>query len=152
MKPEAWHSDNKTVLHVTGKQIDTIAVLGSEPAFTKVIAVFEINMAKISELKQSFLWLQECRDLSRDKNGIMTAGRHNELWRTLTCGLTGEAFPAPIGYSEYFTKYMDFMSSAAERFEDYLIESQTTDDGVRGLDEVIPHFERHAIIEVSLDR
>lgn len=152
VKPEAWYSDNKTVLHVIGMQVDSISILGSEPTFTKAIAVFEINMAKISALKQSFLWLQECRDLSRDKNGIMTAGRYNELWRTLTCGLTGEAFPAPIRYSEYFTKYMDFMSSASERFEAYLIESKTTVNEVRGLDEVIPHFEKHAIIEASLDR
>jgi hypothetical protein len=60
MKPEAWHSNNETVLHVIGMQVDSIAVLGSEPAFTKAIAVFEINMAKVSALKQSFLWLQEC--------------------------------------------------------------------------------------------
>jgi hypothetical protein len=153
MKPEAWHSDNKTVLHVTGMQVDSIAVLGSKPAFTKAIAVFEINMAKISALKQSFLWLRECQALSRDNNRIVTAAeRHNELWRTLTCGLTGEAFPAPNRYSEYFNRYMDFMSSASEKFEEYLIESQTTVNGVRGLDEVIPHFETHAIIEASLDR
>ena len=152
MKPEAWHSDDKTALHVTGKQVDSIAVLGSEPAFTKVIAVFEIDMAKITALKQSVRWLQECRDLSRDNNGIVTAERHSELWRTLTCGLTGEAFPAPIRYSEYFTKYMDFISSAPERFEDYLIESQTTVDEVRGLHEFIPHFETHAVIEASLGR
>jgi len=46
---------------------------------------------------------------------------------------------------------MDFMSSASERFEEYFIESQTTINGVRGLDEDIPNFETHAIIEASLD-
>lgn len=152
MKPEAWHSDNKTVLHVTGMQVDSIAALGSEPAFTKAIAVFEINMAKVDALKQSYLWLQECQALSRENNGIVASAGDDELWRTLTCGLTGEAFPAPSRYSKYFTKYMDFMSSAAERFEEYLRESRTTVSGVRGLDEVIPHFETHAIIEASLDR
>lgn len=152
MKPEAWHSNNRTILHVTGIQVDAIAVLGSKPVFTKAIAVFEINGARILELKQSFLWLQECRILSQDNNGIVTAERYNELWRTLTCGLTGEAFPAPTRYSEYFTRYMDFMSSAPERFNDYLIESQTTVEGIRGLDESIPYFETHATIEASLDR
>ena len=152
MKPEAWHSNNKTILHVTGMQVDSIAVLGSEPSFTKAIAVFEINAAKVSALKQSCLWLQECRALSRNNKGIVTPKRYNDLWRTLTCGLTGEAFPAPFWYSEYFTKYMDFMSSAAERFEDYLTESQTTVTGVRGLDEVTPYFETHAVIEESIDR
>ena len=152
MKPEAWHTNNKTILHVTGMQVDSIAVLGSEPAFTKAIAMFEINMAKASALKQSFLWLQECCALSQDNNGNVTPKRHNEIWRTLTCGLTGEAFPAPFRYSEYFTKYMNFMSSAADRFEGYLTESQTTVNEVRGLDEINPHFQTHAIIEASLDR
>ncbi len=151
MKPEAWYSDNKTILHVTGMKVDSLAILGSEPAFTKAIAVFEINMTKISALKQSFLWLQECEALSRDNNGIMTAARQNELCRTLTCGLTGEAFPAPNRYLEYFKRYVDFMSSASERFEEYLIESQTTVSEIRGLDQVVPHFETHAIIEASLD-
>jgi hypothetical protein len=79
MKPEAWHSNNKLVLHVTGMQVDSIAILGSEPAFTKAIAVFEINIAKISALEQSLFWLQECEALSRDNTGIMTAERQNEL-------------------------------------------------------------------------
>ena len=82
----------------------------------------------------------------------MTAERHKELWRTLTCGLTGEAFPAPLRYEEYFNKYMEFMSTAAQRFEDYLIESQTMVKEILGLDEVIPHFETHSIFEASLDR
>jgi len=152
MRPEAWHSDDKTVLHVAGMQVDSIAVLGSKPAFTRAIAVFEITTVKISAIRQSLLWLQECRDLSRDKNGLITGERHNELWRTLTCGLTGEAFPARSQYADYFTKYMEFMSSAPERFEDYLIEFQAAPNEVRGLDEVIPHFETHTHIEASLDR
>lgn len=147
MKSEAWHSHNKSVLHVTGMQVDSIAILGSEPTFTKAVAVFEINMAKILALKQSFSWLQECEALSR----MGTEEQRNELWRTLTCGLTGEAFPAPNRYSEYFHRYMNFMSSASERFEEYLIESHSKYDEVLGLDEVIPNFETHAIIEASLD-
>ncbi|KAH7409121.1 heterokaryon incompatibility protein-domain-containing protein [Cadophora sp. MPI-SDFR-AT-0126] len=151
MKPEAWHSDNKTVLHVTGLQIDSIFRLGSEPEFTKAVAVFEINEAKISALKQSYLWLLECENLSRQHRGILTTMRQTELWRTMTCGLTGEAFPAPYRYAHYFNRYMGFMSSASERFEDYLTESRTTVTGIRGLDEVIPNFETHAVIEASLD-
>jgi hypothetical protein len=151
MKPEAWHSDNRIVLHVTGMQVDSIAILASEPSFMTAIAVFEINTAKVFTLKQSFLWLQECEVLSRDNNGNMTAERQNELWRTLMCGLTDEVFPVPNRYSEYFNRYMGFMSSASERFEDYLIESQATANGIRGLDEVIPNFETHAVIEMSLD-
>ncbi|KAL5329566.1 hypothetical protein ACEPPN_003080 [Leptodophora sp. 'Broadleaf-Isolate-01'] len=152
MKPEAWHSDNKTVLRVTGIHVDNIATLGSEPAFTKAIAVFEIDAAKITALRQSFLWLQECEALAQvESSKAMTAKRRKELWRTLTCGLTGEAFPAHNGYLNYFNRYMDFMSSASERFENYLEESRTTVSEIRGLDEVIPNFETHAFIEASLD-
>jgi len=152
MKPEAWHSDNKNILHVIGKQVDSIAVLGSEPVFTKAIAVFEINMAKISALKGSLVWLQECETLSRDINRSSRAERNNQLWRTMTCGLTSEGFPAPDQYLTYFNRYMDFMASAPERFKEYFTESQTTVDGIRGLDEDIPYFTTHAIIEASLDR
>ncbi|TVY80444.1 Heterokaryon incompatibility protein 6 OR allele [Lachnellula suecica] len=151
MKPEAWYSDNKTVLHVAGIQVDSIATLGSEPIFTKAIAMFEINAAKITDLERSFLWLEECETLSRDHDGLLTVRRRHELWRTLTCGLTGEAFPAPSRYSEYFDRYIEFMSSASDRFKDYLAESLTTVNEIRGLDEVIPHFETHAVIEASLD-
>jgi hypothetical protein len=152
MKAVAWHSNNQRILHVTGKLVDSIALLGSEPKFTKAIAVFQINHKKIEELQHSWKWLQECRELASDENGILTAERYEELWRTMTCGLTGDAFPAPKRYSVYFVKYMNFMASASQRFNDYLIESETTVNGVRGLDEVIPHFETHAIIEASLHR
>jgi hypothetical protein len=152
MKAVAWHSNNQRILHVTGKLVDSIAVLGSEPKFTKAIAVFQINRDKIEELQHSRKWLQECRELALDENGILTAERHEELWRTMTCGLTRDAFPAPKWYSVYFAKYMDFMESAPQRFNDYLIESKTTVKEVRRLDEVIPHFEKHAIIEACLHK
>ncbi|OCK74060.1 HET-domain-containing protein [Lepidopterella palustris CBS 459.81] len=151
-KPEAWFSTDNTILHVVGKQVDSIDVLGREPTFTKTIAVFEINMPKISEIKQSYRWLQECQDLSRDAHGTLTTERYSELCRTLTCGLTDEAFPMPAQYPEYFAKYFDFMSSASERFQEYLLEAQTTVHGIRGLDESIPHFREFAVVEASLDR
>lgn len=152
MKAVAWHSDNQMILHVTGKLVDSIAVLGSEPKFTKAIAIFQINHHKIEELQNSWKWLQECRELASDEHGNLTAERHEELWRTMTCGLTGDAFPAPNRYSMYFVKYMNFMASASQRFSDYLIESMSTENAVRGLDEVIPYFETHAIIEASLHK
>jgi hypothetical protein len=152
MKPEAWHSNNRTILHVAGMQVDKVAILGSLPVFSRAVAVFEINMAKIVALKQTFLWLQECRDLARNNHGVLTIERYNELWRTLTCGLTGEGFPARQQYSDYFSKYMDFMVKAPERFAGYLIGSEHMPEGVRGLDEANAHFETHAQIEASLDR
>jgi hypothetical protein len=150
MKAEAWHSNNESVLCVTGKLVDSINILGSVPNFTKTVAIFEINEAKIIEIEKSFKWLQECQDLALDGKGSLTKNRHEMLWRTLTCGLTGDAFPAPTRYSEYFTKYTNFMKTAADRFGDYLTESQTVATEIRGLDDVIPDFETHALIEASL--
>jgi hypothetical protein len=152
MPPEAWHSDNKTVLHVTGVHIDTISKLGSDPTFTKAVAVFEITTAKIVAIVRSFSWLQECRDMSRDTDGVLSAKRSNELWRTLTCGLTGDGFPVRDRYSDYFSKYMDFMLNAPERFAGYLIDAETSPDEVRGLDEASASFETHAHIEAALDK
>jgi hypothetical protein len=42
------------------------------------------------------------------------------------------------------------MKTAADRFGDYLTESQTVATEIRGLDDVIPDFETHALIEASL--
>jgi hypothetical protein len=152
MKAVAWHSDNQRILHVTGKHIDSVEKLGSEPKFTKAIAIFQINHNKIEKLQNSWKWLQECLNLASDENGNLSAKRNKEFWRTMMCGLTGEAFPAPDRYSIYFAKYMDFMATASQRFSNYLIESKSMDGEVRGLDEVIPHFGTHSIIEASLHK
>jgi hypothetical protein len=152
MAAEAWHSHDENVLHVKGKWIDSIEVLGSKSSFTKTVAIFEINPAKIEELQRSVRWLRECQDLASNRDGILTPRRQEELWRTLTCNLTGDGFPAPKRYSEYFMKYMKFIESAPDRFADYLIDSQTSDHGILGLNEAMPGFETHTIIEGSIDR
>jgi hypothetical protein len=150
--PELWFSSGNTTLHVVGKQVDSIDVLGTKSSFTKAIAVFEIDMPKIARIEQSYHWLRECQDLSRDAHGNLTTKRYNELCRTLTCGLTDEAFPMPARFPEQFAKYFEFISSASGRFRDYLVEAQTTDCGIRGLDESTPHLTTLAFVEASLDR
>jgi hypothetical protein len=154
MAAEAWHSHHESVLHVKGKRIAFIAKLGSRPTFTKTVAVFELNPAKVEEFRQSAEWLKECQELASDvKGGALTSQRWEELWRTLTCNLTGDGFPAPKRYSEYFSRYMEFIDSAPERFNDYLVYSQTSDPGIQLLSEVIPGgYENHSIIEGSIDR
>ncbi|KAN0099155.1 Heterokaryon incompatibility protein (HET) domain containing protein [Hyaloscypha variabilis] len=52
MKAEAWHSQDQNILHVKGKKIDTIMLLGRRlNMFGKTAAVFEINSRKIAELE-----------------------------------------------------------------------------------------------------
>lgn len=42
----------------------------------------------------------------------MTARRYEEFWRAMTCSLTGDGYPAPKIYSEYFRRYLEFIKAA----------------------------------------
>ncbi len=152
MKAEAWHSHEQSILHVRGKWIDWVAVLGSKPTFTKSGAVFEIDTDKITELSKSAAWLQECEGLASNRDGILTSGRQQHLWCTLTFGLTGDGFPAPPHYAEYFQNYMKFMAGSQERFTSYLAEAENSPNGIRGLTKAMHGFESHKYIEASIDR
>jgi hypothetical protein len=152
MKAEAWHSQDQNILHVKGKKIDVVTLLGRRlNTFGKTAAIFEINSRKIAELENVVWWLQECEELASKRDGILTAERQEELWRTLTCGLTGDGFPAPKHYSQYFQRYMKFIAGAPARFSGYLEESLTSPLGIRGLTEA-SRSENHGIIEASISR
>jgi hypothetical protein len=86
------------------------------------------------------------------ERGVLTTQRQEELWRTLTCCLTGDGFPAPEQYAKYFMKYMKFIPSAADRFCDYLKEAHSSVSGIRGLSEAIPDSKTHTTIEASIQR
>lgn len=151
MKPEAWLSDDHTTLHVMGKHVDSIGVLGPMAAFTKAIAVYEIDDSKISKIKHSLKWLRKCEDLARDRSGMLSTERQNQLSRTLMCGLTGEGFPASIESKQYFDEYLGLLSRMPERLEGYMKDAAISDKAVRGLDEVVdPHSEM--LFESSLSR
>jgi hypothetical protein len=47
---------------------------------------------------------------------------------------------------------MKFIAGARERFAEYLSEAQNLPEGIRGLNEAIPGFETHSIIEESITR
>jgi hypothetical protein len=152
MAAEAWHSHHGNIFHVKGKWIDSVALLGSKPSFAKTVGVFEISPGKIEELRRSVEWLQECEALASRRDGVLIPQRQEELWHTMTCSLTGDGFPAPKRYSEYFLKYMKFVPSAPDRFAGYLKEAQNSVQGIRGLSEAIPGFDTHTIIEGSIQR
>ncbi|KAF4633367.1 hypothetical protein G7Y89_g4750 [Cudoniella acicularis] len=154
MKAVAWHSKDELILNVTGKQIDSIRDLGQPPSFSKAVGVFEINEKKVADLERSLQWLNDCVRVAAS-NENRTEGAPDALWRAMTCGLTGEGFPAPKFYADYFNKYMEFLNgtdtspSAPERFAQYFEESRGFTQGIRGLDE-FPHYENHARIEASI--
>lgn len=152
MTPVAWYSEKTHILNVTGKVRDSISMLGPNSAFSKAIAIFEIDEAKINALRASSEWLEACRYLALDGYDSTIVERHEYFWKTMLCGLTGEGFPAPKHYSKYFNDYMNFISEAPQRFYDYMTESKALPQEIRGLDEFIPNFEKHALIEASLNR
>jgi hypothetical protein len=45
----------------------------------------------------------------------MTEDRFEQFWRTMTCGLTAEALPAPNVYGRYFMDYVKLIESKVRR-------------------------------------
>ncbi|KAH8646504.1 heterokaryon incompatibility protein-domain-containing protein [Tricladium varicosporioides] len=154
MKAVAWHSHKQKFFHVTGKVVDKISVLGQIPDFAKAIGVFEITKEKLGELRKSLKWLQDCEMIALSTDP--TQKQSGDLWRTMVCGLTGEGFPAPAKYAEYFSDYMRFLSgdnnsaSAPDLFLDFLNDARGFAVGVRGTHEKLP--KGHALIEASIYR
>jgi len=112
IKKEAWFSHNGTVLHVEGSAIDSVGVLGPVPRFIKSTSLFQIDEGAIEQIVLINQWLQECWNIAAGGRHTMTARRYEEFRRTMTCSLTGDGYPAPEIYSEYFRKYLEFMKAA----------------------------------------
>lgn len=152
IKAVAWHSTDQRVLHVTGKSLDGIEVIGPVPRFTKVVAVFEINEAQLNDVKQSYGWLRDCQELASDENGEMIEERREMFWRTMLCGLTGDAFPVHNKYSQYFDQYMDFMKNAESTFRQYFAEAKTRSTEIPGRHELLTHYRAFSLVEASISK
>jgi hypothetical protein len=152
MTPVAWYSGKHHLLNVTGKIVDSVSKIGPESAFSKAIAIFEVDDKKIEELRASSSWLEQCRQLAFGEYQDTLTKIHKNFWKTMMCGLTGEAFPVPESYSTYFDNYMKFIAQAPQKFHQYMSESEALPQGVTGMHEVAPNFEKHALVEASLDR
>lgn len=110
MPMRIWFSDHGQVLNVLGEVVDLIKRTGSEPKFSRIITTIPMQEDCLSRLKTAHDWLQECYKLAPDANGIMTKNRFNEFWRTMTCGLKADGYPAPVEYGAYFEKYLTFIT------------------------------------------
>ncbi|KAF2501346.1 HET-domain-containing protein [Lophium mytilinum] len=148
----AWHSHDGNTLHAEGKLVDTVRELGSLPTFTPATGVFEINQESISRLQKSKKWLQDCQRLAESVNGPLSNDEYNAFARTMTCSLTGDAFPAPSTYSAYFKEYMRFMDTTPEKYAEYYKEFVSSPKRLMGADERNPYFRGHTFIESSLQQ
>jgi hypothetical protein len=151
---DAWYSDHGLILNIMGKVVDSIKVIGSEPQFCRLMALFPFTEDSIEQLKRAQTWLQECQDQAADSDIGMTAQRYEQFWRTMTCGLTSNAFPAPAEYASYFKKYLEFikfemleMSLPVER-----LSTETPPRIIHGLSDNHPDLQTHALIESSLEK
>ncbi|CZR65458.1 uncharacterized protein PAC_15358 [Phialocephala subalpina] len=152
MSPEAYYSNSRDLLNVTGKIVDSIAQMGPESNFTKAIGLFELDENVALDLEESFKWLQACQSLALEGYEETKAERQEQFWRTMTCGLTGEGFPVPSQYSQYFESYMDCLATAPRRLRNYLLgPPQSRPEFLLSMDDVMPNFRQHALVEASLD-
>jgi hypothetical protein len=143
----AWFSVDRKVLHVMGKLVDTVKKVGCPPAFTKATVRMEIDSDTIDRLERSRSWLEELRDMAGDP---MDRNRCEELWQTMTCGLTKDGFPAPADYSEYLLKYLGFLHDLPNRFSDFLHEGTYKPPVPRDNGKPDSDLRTHALIESSL--
>jgi len=110
---DAWYSDHGQTLNTIGEVVDSVEVLGSEPQHSK--SVFTSVNGGIEVVGLIYIWLKECQKLAANTQGRMTEDRFEQFWRTMTCGLTAEALPAPNVYGRYFMDYMKLIESKVRR-------------------------------------
>ncbi|KAF8858581.1 HET-domain-containing protein [Acephala macrosclerotiorum] len=151
MGPEAYYSNSRDLLNVTGKIVDTIVQIGPESKFTKVIGLFELDENVVFDLEESLKWLEGCQELALQSYEGKKSDRQEQFWRTMACGLTGEGFPVPSQYSKYFESYMDCLATAPKRLRKYLLGLPESRRQFLFIEEVMPNSQQHALIEASLD-
>jgi hypothetical protein len=118
MSAAVWYSHDG-ILHAEGKEVDAIQLLGSIPKFKRATGISVINMRSVEGLEESRRWLNECQHIARFTLPIFRNDRARQLSQTITCGLTGDGFPAPPAYREYLMSYLAFLKMAPESLKSH---------------------------------
>jgi hypothetical protein len=153
---DAWYSDHGKVLNTVGKVVDSVRSIGAEPQFARVTSAFPRNKIELEQVKGTQKWLQSCQDHAAD-NGIrpLTQERYDQFWRTMTCNLTAEGFPAPAEWGDHFDKYLKFINLVARNWpgtgkhedEEGKTTKFVTDFNIENSD-----LKMHSLIESSIER
>lgn len=154
-KVDAWHSDHGQALNTIGEIVDAINTLGSEPRYHRIIDNLSTHEGRLDELKKTHAWLQECQHFAANRSSSgMTPQRYDDFCRTMTCGLTADAFPAPPEFGEYLMKYLDFMNHEVPKVMAAAEEIRKKDPThvVACLGDDHPDIEIHALIESSIEK
>lgn len=134
---QARISDGGRVLHLRGKAIDSVHLIGSTARFDQVLESVKFEEAG---------WLQECINITLEaeratprilhylrSNRVfhkifgMTDERYEEFWRTLTCDHNMKALPAPDIQADWIKGFIEYelesrgkdINWTRERFRDY---------------------------------
>ena len=155
---DAWCSDHGTALNTIGEIVDSLEVIGAEPKYCRITDILPITRDTVEKFVQARAWLQE-RELyaGNSDSGEMTSTRYEQFWRTMTCGLTGDGYPAPSEYGGYFKEYLEFIQSEVPRLIDAANKSgeETSPNSpivITRLSNKHPNATGHTLIESSLEK
>jgi hypothetical protein len=137
------------ILEVTEKEMGCVNATGPIFESKPGIGTFSPDYGYTENLKEVRRCLRECKYFACD----MAPRRFDQLWCTMTCGLTGEAEPAPVEYADYFWDYLRFVDNLWESLQ-HAVKYRNSAVGpyhrARGLSE--QEIKKCALIESSISR
>jgi hypothetical protein len=152
---DAWYSDHGRVLNIIGEIVDSVELIGLVPQFSRVTDMISSWSEKNEErLKEVQVWLQDCHNHATDTGERMTKRRFEEFWRTMTCSLTADAYPAPEEYEGYFSKYLEFIMSQLPNLVagNKQLATQTPPRATVNFNSKALDVNTHSLIESSLEK
>lgn len=149
---QAWYADECRTFVVKGKEVDAVQRLGPRSQFVKATSRSSIDHSWIDRLEESRDWLMACQNFASGGTEELHESRFEEFWRTMICNLTEHATPAPDKYSEYFSKYLQFMKTVPERYRKGLWDPAFTQKEFINHHPKMVDFENHERIEASLEK
>ena len=151
-KAKPWYTDERRTFVVRGKQVDAVQRLGPRSQFVKATSRSSIDRSWIDKLEESRNWLMDCQKFATGGTEEIHRDRFEEFWRTMTCSLTEGGSQAPDKYSEYFSKYLQFMKTVPERYRRGLLDSTFTPVEFSHHYRKTRDFENHKRIEASIEK
>jgi Heterokaryon incompatibility protein (HET) len=144
-------SDDKNILHVTGKNVDLIKTDGGGiPNFTGLVTPSELGGELIRGLQRTAQWLKEVKSIANSNQNSHIDDK--KVYQTLICELTPDGRPAPQAYYDTFPEYFKLREAAAEQYHEYEFDCKSHPAGV----DIMKHFNKnsrqHALIDASIQK
>lgn len=104
------------ILQLNMKEVDKIREIDGPSNFRQLPLGLKSRQALFEAASQTYSWLDKCRKFSERvgrPSDELSACLKAEFWELMTCGLTGEAYSAPLRFRRDFEKYAGFLEYAA---------------------------------------